>query len=50
LEQNSHGKPILWRDLWLDVSEQVRLVSSVGNLIEALKDAAQSSTRPVGVH
>jgi exodeoxyribonuclease V gamma subunit len=40
---------ILWRDLVADVSEQGTSLYHRGNLIEALQDAAQSSTRPVGV-
>ncbi|ETI58077.1 exodeoxyribonuclease V subunit gamma [Marinomonas profundimaris] len=40
---------ILWRDLVADVSELGTSLYHRGNLIEALQDAAQSSTRPVGV-
>lgn len=40
---------ILWRDLVADVSHQGTSLYHRGNLIEALHDATQSSSRPVGV-
>lgn len=40
---------ILWRDLVADISEQGTSLYHRGNLIEALQEASQSSSRPVGV-
>ncbi|MCB5161665.1 exodeoxyribonuclease V subunit gamma [Marinomonas algarum] len=40
---------ILWRDLVADVSEQGTSLYHRGNLIEALKEASQSSSRPTGI-
>ncbi|TYL48444.1 exodeoxyribonuclease V subunit gamma [Marinomonas sp. IMCC 4694] len=40
---------ILWRDLVADVSEQGTSLYHRGNLIEALRDAARSSSRPTAV-
>ncbi|MCV2401286.1 exodeoxyribonuclease V subunit gamma [Marinomonas sp. C2222] len=40
---------ILWRDLVADVSEQGTSLYHRGNLIEALQEACNSSSRPAGV-
>ncbi|MGJ8646281.1 MAG: exodeoxyribonuclease V subunit gamma [Marinomonas colpomeniae] len=40
---------ILWRDLVADISERGTSLYHRGNLIEALQDVSQSSTRPEGI-